>query len=433
MELLQNSRSGEEFPGGNRKVWETANFVNRKRAVDFFARLTAAVALFGLTACVQQLPPAVSGGDPVAQQAPAPPPPPVVAEVPPTAPAQRPELESPPQDPSDPALSMDEVRAAARETERQTPELGEQDEVPDEDPSALEDFRGELEPYGSWLEHPVYGTVWVPHRSAVGTQFAPYVTRGHWALTHDEQWLWVSDYPFGGVVFHYGRWVWTDRAGWVWIPGRRYAHAWVQFRVSDSPYVGWSPMPPRYVWRSGRAVWLSSVPPSPYIFVHAHHAFYPALHRNVILEHYRVRNLAARSRLYVPRSGRGPLGYYSPPLRHIPAKARPARRLDPDARATSLRRFASGAPRQTQTAQRPKVQTLRSRPQADRSDQTLRTRRVVKKEGARQASKLKLPKPERKLRPAAAAPPARTWPSRPKGSDRSGVSGRMRAVPRRSR
>jgi len=103
-----------------------------------------------------------------------------------------------------------------------------------------------LDPYGNWVEDEKYGTVWVPNRDAVGEDFAPYVSAGHWALTEDGDWSWQSDYPFGGVVFHYGRWVWVPGTGWAWVAGRRYANAWVSWRVptDNYAYVGWAPMPP---------------------------------------------------------------------------------------------------------------------------------------------------------------------------------------------
>src|SRR5690606_23889798 len=103
------------------------------------------------------------------------------------------------------------------------------DEFEDQDPSALTDFEPYLRDQGAWVEHPHYGTVWVPARKVVGAKFVPYVTNGHWSLTPDGDWVWVSDYNFGWVTFHYGRWIWTSDYAWVWIPGRTYAPAWVRF------------------------------------------------------------------------------------------------------------------------------------------------------------------------------------------------------------
>ncbi len=222
------------------------------------------------------------------------------------------------------------------------PERGLEDdaEVEDTDPSALTDFDEHLRPYGEWVEHPTYGTVWVPYPSVVGTQFAPYVSRGHWALTPGNQWIWVSDYPFGWVTFHYGRWVWGQNSGWMWIPGRRYAPAWVTFSVSDDPYIGWAPMPPRYVWRAGVAVWVGTVPLAPYVYVPLSYAFYPSVYSYVVYQPARVRWIASRCRRYRPRGA--PFGYYySPPIERIPARARPTGRVPADARSLSLQRYRS--------------------------------------------------------------------------------------------
>src|SRR5512141_410402 len=111
----------------------------------------------------------------------------------------------------------------------------------DADPRALTTFRAQLDTHGTWVNDPTYGTVWVPNRAEVGADFAPYVTAGHWALDQDGDWIWVSDYPFGDVVFHYGRWVWVGGTGWVWVPGYAYAPAWVVWRtpVAGYDYVGW--------------------------------------------------------------------------------------------------------------------------------------------------------------------------------------------------
>ncbi|MDP9150733.1 MAG: hypothetical protein M3O36_12450, partial [Myxococcota bacterium] len=96
-------------------------------------------------------------------------------------------------------------------------------ELVDNDPSALTDFHGTLDPYGTWMEDASYGTVWVPSPTVVGPHFTPYVTSGRWA--YDDDYVWVSDYEWGWAPFHYGRWVYGGGVGWEWIPGRRYAGA----------------------------------------------------------------------------------------------------------------------------------------------------------------------------------------------------------------
>jgi hypothetical protein len=127
------------------------------------------------------------------------------------------------------------------------------DSYDDNDPSALNDFRKPLDPYGSWVDDPTYGTVWVPSPDAVGPDFQPYLSGGHWA--YDDDYVWVSDYPWGWAPFHYGRWIYVESRGWSWIPGREYRGAWVTWSVDDGySYLGWAPMGPAFLWFGGAAV-----------------------------------------------------------------------------------------------------------------------------------------------------------------------------------
>ncbi len=147
----------------------------------------------------------------------------------------------------------------------------------DTDPSALNDFRGALDPYGTWTEDPTYGTVWVPSQSVVGPDFTPYVSAGHW--DYDDDYTWASDYDWGWAPFHYGRWAYAAGPGWEWIPGRTYAGAWVSWRygAGEWPYVGWAPLPPTWCWRGGAAVGVGFVGRAPYAFVGTRDLFAPAV------------------------------------------------------------------------------------------------------------------------------------------------------------
>ncbi|MCW5835602.1 MAG: hypothetical protein KIS78_24590, partial [Labilithrix sp.] len=129
------------------------------------------------------------------------------------------------------------------------------DEYSDTDPSALTEFKPALEGHGVWVDDPSYGTVWVPSREEVGDDFQPYVTAGHWTYSESTDYVWVSDYSWGWAPFHYGRWVHLPGHGWAWIPGRRYAGAWVTWRVGPAGYgyVGWAPAPPAWYWYHGTA------------------------------------------------------------------------------------------------------------------------------------------------------------------------------------
>ena len=49
--------------------------------------------------------------------------------------------------------------------------VGDGDEYSDTDPSAATDFRSTLDPYGTWVDDPTYGQIWVPSPAEVGPYF----------------------------------------------------------------------------------------------------------------------------------------------------------------------------------------------------------------------------------------------------------------------
>ena len=100
-------------------------------------------------------------------------------------------------------------------------------------------FYDELSPYGTWVNNPQYGYVWMPN---VAPGFEPYATNGHWTLT-DEGWTWVSDYPWGWAPFHYGRWYDDPSYGEMWVPDNQWGPGWVTWGSSDG-YYGWAPIEP---------------------------------------------------------------------------------------------------------------------------------------------------------------------------------------------
>jgi len=102
-------------------------------------------------------------------------------------------------------------------------------------------FYDALSPYGTWIDYPGYGYVWMPN---AGPDFKPYATGGNWVYT-DAGWTWSSEYAWGWAPFHYGRWFFDDSYGWMWIPGREWAPAWVAWRSSPE-YYGWAPLGPSY-------------------------------------------------------------------------------------------------------------------------------------------------------------------------------------------
>jgi len=115
-------------------------------------------------------------------------------------------------------------------------------------------FYDDLAPYGDWRRVEPYGWVWTPWYTPAG--WRPY-TVGRWIYTADG-WTWVSDWRWGWAPFHYGRWDWQPGLGWIWIPGRTWAPAWVVWRHGPG-WVGWAPLPPGVEWRAGVGLWLGDV------------------------------------------------------------------------------------------------------------------------------------------------------------------------------
>jgi len=109
-----------------------------------------------------------------------------------------------------------------------------------DDYANYDNFHNQLSPYGNWINYPGYGNVWVPNQ--VPTDFSPYATAGHWVYT-DYGWSWVSDYAWGGIPFHYGRWFRDNAYGWMWMPGYQWASAWVTWGNYDNYYC-WAPLAP---------------------------------------------------------------------------------------------------------------------------------------------------------------------------------------------
>jgi hypothetical protein len=101
-------------------------------------------------------------------------------------------------------------------------------------------FRAELADYGDWVYSDRWGMVWLPD---VGRDFHPYYTAGRWVPTREYGYVWVSDYEWGDIPFHYGRWVNDPYDGWMWVPGYMWSPGWVVWR-GNPRYMGWMPLPP---------------------------------------------------------------------------------------------------------------------------------------------------------------------------------------------
>lgn len=153
-------------------------------------------------------------------------------------------------------LDLEEVGCSTRPPVRSAPP-----EFDDADPSAIRLFYDVLAPYGQWTDDARLGLVWTP--SSTEDDFVPYATHGRWTYRSFDagggaapvdEYVWVSDLPWGWVTFHYGRWTFAGDRGWAWVPGRRYAGAWVDWRAPErgqepDAVVGWGPTPPSQLWR----------------------------------------------------------------------------------------------------------------------------------------------------------------------------------------
>ena len=133
-----------------------------------------------------------------------------------------------------------------------------------------------LKPYGQWVRNTDYNYVWVP--TNVDRDWTPY-THGHWVYTDQYGWYFESDEPFAWAVYHYGRWGYEPALGWYWVPGTRWAPAWVAWRRGDH-HVGWAPLPPEdhgYAVNVNINVNVGAIPQSRWTFVQSDQFLQPNL------------------------------------------------------------------------------------------------------------------------------------------------------------
>ena len=147
----------------------------------------------------------------------------------------------------------------------------------------LDPFYEQLEPYGQWFEHPVWGTVWRPR---VDQDWRPYA-RGMWLYTDEFGWYWEAEEPWGWATFHYGRWLIAEDGAWIWLPDNEWGPAWVAWRASDE-FVGWAPLPPDAHWGAdGELLFDAAFYSAPryhsvWCFVRPHQLILTGLHRYLV-------------------------------------------------------------------------------------------------------------------------------------------------------
>lgn len=163
----------------------------------------------------------------------------------------------------------------------------------------------------------------MPSAQEVGSDFRPYDTGGHWDYDGSD-YVWVSDYAWGWVCFHYGRWVYDPGlCRWLWIAGRDYAPAWVDWQLGEEgyPYIGWAPMGPSWLWIGGVAVGVGAPSAAQAVFTTIGDLFAPDEHAHVLTGSAAV-SAAGHSRPYVSATPRvGPSRAFATPAPHGPALA----------------------------------------------------------------------------------------------------------------
>lgn len=148
-------------------------------------------------------------------------------------------------------------------------------------------FYTALDPHGEWIlvDRGLYA--WRP--AGVMAGWRPY-TVGRWMWTR-YGWYWVSAEPWGWATYHYGRWYYDEFHGWVWLPGREWAPAWVEWRTGGD-VIGWAPLPPYAHFSITIGISFSTRWVTPYdwwTFVDCRHMTAPSVHRYAYRTRYNER------------------------------------------------------------------------------------------------------------------------------------------------
>jgi hypothetical protein len=109
----------------------------------------------------------------------------------------------------------------------------------------------------------------------VAPVYTPYVN-GQWINT-DAGWYFKAPTPAEEIVHHYGRWVDSPADGWLWVPGRVWAPAWVDWMENETD-IAWAPVPPSaYIVNNNIIVPL--IEKEQYVVVEKKHFMQPQLYK----------------------------------------------------------------------------------------------------------------------------------------------------------
>ena len=105
--------------------------------------------------------------------------------------------------------------------------------------------------------------------------YRPY-RNGQWENTN-EGWYFRSPTPWEETVHHHGRWMHSHDNGWLWIPGRVWAPAWVDWRQNDD-YESWAPLPPSIYLTVGGGMDNPYIDDDDYMIVERRHFIDPDIY-----------------------------------------------------------------------------------------------------------------------------------------------------------
>lgn len=137
-----------------------------------------------------------------------------------------------------------------------------------------------------WKPSPDAGVVL---KAGSSPAYVPY-SNGQWIYT-DQGWYFRAPTPWEETIHHYGRWVYSPVEGWIWVPGRVWAPAWVDWRENDD-YVSWAPLPPS-VYIDDDQVYEPVIDYNDYIIVERRHFIDPNVYRYNVCDYYTGSGISA--------------------------------------------------------------------------------------------------------------------------------------------
>jgi hypothetical protein len=110
--------------------------------------------------------------------------------------------------------------------------------------------------------------------------YTPYIN-GQWINT-DAGWYFKAPTPAEEIVHHYGRWVDSPTDGWLWVPGRVWAPAWVDWMENETD-IAWAPIPPS-AYIINNTINTPSINEDQYVIVEKKYFMQPQLYKYMYKE-----------------------------------------------------------------------------------------------------------------------------------------------------